>query len=121
MIISLIILTIICIILVTAILLQQGKGADMGAAFGSGSSNTVFGSKGAAPFLLKATFSLIVIFFAMCIFIGYISSKANNLSIPNNISKKIQSNAVATQDKRDTPNNSLNNIVKQINEQNSKK
>ena len=46
-------LSIDAIALTVLVLLQQGKGADVGAAFGSGSSNTVFGSSGSAPFLTK--------------------------------------------------------------------
>ncbi len=44
----------VCVILIAVVLLQAGKGADVGAAFG-GSSQTVFGSRGAAPFLSKLT------------------------------------------------------------------
>lgn len=43
----------IAIALVTLVMLNQGKGADMGAAFGSGASSTVFGSRGAATFMTK--------------------------------------------------------------------
>ncbi len=45
----------ICVFLVIVILLQAGKGADMGAAFGAGSSQTLFGARGAATFLQKMT------------------------------------------------------------------
>lgn len=45
----------VCLVLVTVVLLQRGKGADMGAAFGGGGSNTVFGSRGAGNFLTKIT------------------------------------------------------------------
>lgn len=46
------------------ILLQQGKGAEMGASFGAGASQTVFGAAGAAGFLTKLTAALAAIFFA---------------------------------------------------------
>ena len=49
-------------VLVLVILLQSGKGADMGAAFGGGSSQTVFGGRGAATFLSKLTSAVIVLF-----------------------------------------------------------
>ncbi len=52
---------IVCAILVGVILLQAGKGADMGAAFG-GSSQTIFGSRGAATFLSKLTVVAAVLF-----------------------------------------------------------
>ena len=44
-----------CVGIIALVLLQQGKGSDIGAAFGSGASNTVFGSPGSASFLLKLT------------------------------------------------------------------
>jgi len=46
------------------VLLQQGKGADMGAAFGSGSSGTVFGARGSGSFLSRTTYILAALFFA---------------------------------------------------------
>lgn len=46
---------ILCIFMIIVILLQAGKGADMGAAFGAGSSQTLFGARGAATFLQKIT------------------------------------------------------------------
>jgi len=52
---------VVCIALVMIVLLQKGKGASMGAAFG-GSSQTVFGSTGATPFLSKVTVAAAVIF-----------------------------------------------------------
>ena len=68
---------IICIILILVILLQKGKGADMGAAFG-GSSQTVFGSTGAMPFLQKLTTIIAVIF--MFTSLGLSLLKSNSLS-----------------------------------------
>ena len=54
----------IAIALVALVLLQHGKGADAGAAFGSGASSTVFGARGSANFLSRATAVLAVLFFA---------------------------------------------------------
>lgn len=65
---------IIDIALVVLILIQQGKGATMGAAFGSGASNTVFGSQGSGSFLLKLTGALGAGFFASCIVLGYLAA-----------------------------------------------
>ena len=45
------------------VLMQHGKGADIGATFGSGASNTMFGSQGAMPFLMKLTMLLAALFF----------------------------------------------------------
>ena len=52
-----------CIGLVAFILLQQGKGADAGASFGGGASNTVFGSQGSANFLSRTSGVLATVFF----------------------------------------------------------
>ena len=49
--------------LIGLILLQQGKGADIGAAFGSGASQTLFGSRGSANFLTRTTAVLATVFF----------------------------------------------------------
>ncbi|MBS1116505.1 MAG: putative Protein-export rane protein, secG-like, partial [candidate division NC10 bacterium] len=53
--------------LILIVLLQSGKGADIGAAFGGGSSQTVFGGRGAATFLSKATTVLAILFMVMSI------------------------------------------------------
>ena len=53
------------------ILLQQGRGADVGAAFGSGSSNTMFGSSGATSFLTKVTAWLAIGFFVISFGLAY--------------------------------------------------
>jgi preprotein translocase subunit SecG len=59
----LVIHVIVAIALVGLVLIQHGKGADAGAAFGSGASQTVFGSQGSVGFLGKATGVLAIIFF----------------------------------------------------------
>ncbi len=56
------------------VLLQHGKGADMGAAFGSGASGSLFGSSGSANFLSRATAILAAVFFVTSLGLGYISS-----------------------------------------------
>ncbi|MGD9787934.1 MAG: preprotein translocase subunit SecG [Sulfuricellaceae bacterium] len=56
------------------VLLQHGKGADMGAAFGSGSAGGLFGSRGAANFLSRSTAILAAVFFATSLALGYVSS-----------------------------------------------
>ena len=60
--------------LITLILLQHGKGADAGAAFGSGASATVFGARGSATFLTKATAVLALLFFSNSFFLNYLSA-----------------------------------------------
>ncbi|KAA3632383.1 MAG: preprotein translocase subunit SecG [Proteobacteria bacterium] len=58
--------------IVVLVLLQQGKGADMGAAFGGGSSQSVFGSRGSANFLSRTTAGLAVVFFFTGLSLAYI-------------------------------------------------
>lgn len=59
------------IALAALILLQQGKGADIGAAFGSGGANTVFGATGGASFLMKLTVWLSIGFFVITFGLAY--------------------------------------------------
>lgn len=65
---------VICLALVIVILLQQGKGAEIGAVFG-GSSQTVFGASGAGNVLTKATWAMAAMFFATSIFLAYASTR----------------------------------------------
>ena len=60
--------------LIGFILIQHGKGADAGAAFGSGASGTVFGSQGSGNFLTKTTTILAVIFLANSLALGYLAA-----------------------------------------------
>jgi len=60
------------IAIVVLVLLQQGKGADMGAAFGGGGSQTVFGSQGSANFLSRTTALLAAVFFFTSLSLAYI-------------------------------------------------
>ena len=63
------------IALTALVLLQQGKGAVVGAAYGSGSSNTIFGASGSAPFLTKLTTWLAILFFAITFGLAYIAKE----------------------------------------------
>jgi preprotein translocase subunit SecG len=56
------------------VLLQHGKGADMGAAFGSGSSGSLFGATGSANFLSRTTAVLAAVFFATSLGLGYLAT-----------------------------------------------
>ena len=60
--------------LIGLVLIQHGKGADMGAAFGAGASATVFGSSGTGNFLTKTTTILATIFFVLSIVLGNYSA-----------------------------------------------
>ncbi|UFH49979.1 preprotein translocase subunit SecG [Pseudomonas sp. KNUC1026] len=66
---------------VVLVLLQQGKGAEAGASFGAGASNTVFGSQGSATFLSKFTAILAAGFFLTSLGLGYFAKeKAHELT-----------------------------------------
>ncbi len=71
---------VICTVLAVVVLLQQGKGADIGAVFG-GSSQTVFGSSGAGNFLTKLTGGLAAAFFVTSIYLAYNSTRRMTSSI----------------------------------------
>ncbi|GAA0349939.1 preprotein translocase subunit SecG [Bowmanella denitrificans] len=56
--------------LIGLVLIQRGKGADMGASFGAGASNTVFGASGSGNFLSRTTAILATLFFAISLILG---------------------------------------------------
>ena len=58
------------------VLMQHGKGADMGAAFGSGASGSLFGSSGSANFLSRSTAVLATVFFITSLSLAYLASHA---------------------------------------------
>jgi len=66
----------ICLGLVGSILLQSGKGSDLGAAFG-GSSQTLFGSTGAVPFLNKVTTSVAIAFMITSLTLAFLAARGN--------------------------------------------
>ena len=68
--------------LVLIILLQQGKGSDIGSAFGAGSSNTMFGSSSTSNPLTKVTAVLAAIFLILSLSITYISRSSLNQEVP---------------------------------------
>ncbi|HIJ79436.1 MAG: preprotein translocase subunit SecG [Desulfobulbaceae bacterium] len=75
----------VCLFLVVIVLLQQGKGADMGAAFG-GSSQTVFGSDGPLPLLNKITTGAAVLFMLTSISLAYLSTNRGDGSVMKDLS-----------------------------------
>lgn len=75
----LVVYLIVAIILVGFVLIQQGKGAGMGASFGSGASNTVFGASGSGNFMTRTTAILAIIFFVLSLVLGNLSS--NKVSV----------------------------------------
>lgn len=65
---------IVCLILIALILIQRGKGADMGSSFGAGASATVFGAAGSTSFLVKLTAFFGMVFFIMSLVVGVMST-----------------------------------------------
>lgn len=65
----------ISVLLVIMVLIQRGKGSEMGAGFGSGASGTMFGSQGATPFLVKLTAGLALLFFLSSAVLSFVVGK----------------------------------------------
>ena len=76
----------VCFVMIAVILLQSGKGAEMGAAFG-GSSQTLFGSRGAGTFLSKVTIAAAVIFMLTSLSLAILSKHRSAASILENASQ----------------------------------
>lgn len=70
----LVVQVLLAISLIVLILMQHGKGADAGAAFGSGASATVFGARGSGNFMTRITTIIAILFFIVCLSLAYISS-----------------------------------------------
>ncbi len=79
--------------LVGLILIQHGKGADAGAAFGSGASATVFGAQGSASFLSRATAALAALFFITSMTLAYFSTQSRQ---PQGLMESLQTEQVET-------------------------
>ena len=88
---------VVCIALIMIVLLQTGKGADMGAAFGGGGSQTLFGSTGASTFLSKATTVAAIVFMLTSLVLAYISSHRQADSIMQKAPAPVEQSAPATQ------------------------
>ncbi len=73
-----------CVLLVAIVLLQHGKGADIGVVLGGGASQTVFGSRGAGNFLTKLTTGAAVLFMSTSLFLSYFVT-------PSTMSERIRS------------------------------
>lgn len=83
--------------LVILVMLQRGRGADMGATFGSGAANTMFGSQGSAPFLIKLTALLAALFFASSLGLGYLVSQQSKMDVVGLAAKQVGQPAPAPQ------------------------
>jgi len=86
---------ILAIVLIVLILLQHGKGADMGAAFGSGSAGSLFGASGSANFLSRSTAIVATLFFISSMSLTYLSTnQVKGDSIMNSV---MDSNEASTE------------------------
>ncbi|EKE74032.1 preprotein translocase subunit SecG [Gallaecimonas xiamenensis] len=71
----LVVYLLVALALIGLVMIQQGKGADMGASFGAGASNTVFGAGGSGNFLTRATAIAGTLFFALSLVLGNMTAK----------------------------------------------
>ncbi len=71
----------VCILLVFVVLLQRGKGAEIGAVFSGGGSNTLFGSRGAGTFLTKLTTGAAVVFMCTSFYLAYVALSAEKSGV----------------------------------------
>lgn len=70
--------TLIALLIIVLVLLQRGKGADAGAAFGAGASGTVFGARGSSSFFSRATAVCATAFFVSSLTLAYLSSQGSS-------------------------------------------
>ena len=90
--------TIIALLIIALVLLQKGKGAEAGAAFGSGASDTVFGAKGSSNFFSRATAILATAFFVSSLSLAYLSSQ--QADVPDSLLETvvIETNDISNQE-----------------------
>lgn len=93
---------IVALMLIGLVLIQQGKGSQTGASFGSGASTTVFGSQGSGGFLSRFTGFLAAAFFVISLMLAYILNKearqAHSIAVPVNVEAPASSKPVIPAD-----------------------
>jgi preprotein translocase subunit SecG len=101
---------VVCVALIMIVLLQTGKGADIGAAFGGGASNTLFGTSGASTFLSKATTVAAIVFMLTSLSLAYLTSQRPSSSIVTEVPAAVETKTpdapptpVAPESKSDAP------------------
>ena len=100
---------IISIALIALVLIQQGKGAELGATFGSAASQTVFGSQGSGSFLLKLTGLLALLFFITSLSLGYLAGHTTRQDpIQNLANMALKSSSIINKTNNAEKNLSLN-------------
>lgn len=99
--------------LIVLILLQRGPGATAGAAFGSGASGTVFGARGSANFLTRATGVLATGFFVVTLAMAMIASRQveslqqDNLGVMSNVTEEVADDPLADEALQDAVNDAV--------------
>lgn len=111
------------IVLIVLVLLQHGKGADMGAAFGSGSAGSLFGASGSANFLSRSTAVVATLFFISSMSLTYLSTnqtKSDSImdSVIDMDESGLKSNKASKKEKQEdvdeSPDNNNNSKANQI-------
>ena len=69
---------ILTVVIIVMVLLQQGKGSDLGSAFGGGSSNSMFGALGPSDFLGKLTYAVVAIWLILSLLLAYLLNTENS-------------------------------------------
>ncbi|MEM9177379.1 MAG: preprotein translocase subunit SecG [Myxococcota bacterium] len=72
---------IVCFVLIGVVLLQRGKGADLGASLGGGGANTIFGSRGAGNFLTRITTASAIIFMGTSLTLAYLGYQRSDVNL----------------------------------------
>jgi preprotein translocase subunit SecG len=96
----LIVHVLLAIAIIVLALLQHGKGADAGAAFGSGASNTMFGARGSANFLSRSTAVVATLFFVTSLTLGYFFARPEK---PQSVMDRVGSPAAVVPEVTDLP------------------
>lgn len=94
---------VLAVILIILVLLQHGKGADMGAAFGSGSAGSLFGASGSANFLSRATSMTAALFFATSMGLTYLSANQTKDTGMTSIMDQIEETGAVSADQPKKP------------------
>ena len=92
---------VVALAIIGLVLLQHGKGADMGSGFGGGASSSLFGATGSANFLSRATAVLATLFFIVSLVLAYIATNAPRES--GSVVDRIQQKPAATEKKDGAP------------------
>ena len=108
---------IVALLLIGFVLIQQGKGADMGASFGSGGSNTVFGSSGSGNFMSRTTAVLAGLFFFISLTLGALTANKEsaedeweNLEVPAVVEAPVQTPADQDVPMGEVPDSAIDDV-----------